>query len=90
MGCVVQPIFTGPRPSTAGLPAWVFDYRHFGTSGFAARIASLMNNIELHRYPAERFDVYVGQRFEEVSSGEAEFLHRGLVQNFPAKGLADS
>jgi len=38
----------------------------------------------------ERFDVYVGQRFEEVSSGEAEFLHRHLIQNFPAKGLANS
>ncbi|OBG75808.1 alpha/beta hydrolase [Mycobacterium sp. E3305] len=46
---------------------------------FAVRIASLMNNVELHRYPVGHFDVCTGKLFEEISSVQTEFLHRHLV-----------
>ncbi|OJZ76219.1 hypothetical protein BRW65_01995 [Mycobacterium paraffinicum] len=46
---------------------------------FAVRIASLMNDVELHRYPVGHFDVYTGRLFDEISSVQAEFLHRHLV-----------
>ena len=57
---------------------------------FAARIASLMNNVELRRYPVGHFDVYLGQLFEEISSAEAEFLQRHLGQCSSTNGLSDS
>lgn len=43
---------------------------------FAARVASLMPNVEIRRYPVGHFDVYVGRLFEEISSAEADFLRR--------------
>lgn len=46
---------------------------------FAVRIASAMNNVELHRYPIGHFDVYTGTLFEEISAVETEFLHRHLI-----------
>ncbi len=33
---------------------------------FAARMASLMNNVELHRYPVGYRDVYTGPLFEQI------------------------
>jgi uncharacterized protein len=50
---------------------------------FAAHIASLMPNVEIHRYPVGHFDVYMGQLFEEISSAEAEFLSRHLGGGSP-------
>ncbi len=46
---------------------------------FAARIASLMNNVELHRYPVGHFSVYTGTLFDEISSVETDFLRRHLI-----------
>ncbi len=48
---------------------------------FAARVASMMNSVELHRYPVGHFDVYLGPLFEQISSAQAEFLHRHLTTN---------
>ncbi|ORB74816.1 alpha/beta hydrolase [Mycobacterium scrofulaceum] len=48
---------------------------------FAARVASGMKNVELHRYPVGHFDVYTGAWFEEISSVQAEFLRRHLVRD---------
>jgi uncharacterized protein len=45
---------------------------------FAARIASLMSNVEIRRYPVGHFDVYIGRLLEEISSAEADFLRRHL------------
>ncbi|OBI31410.1 hypothetical protein A5709_24530 [Mycobacterium sp. E1386] len=45
---------------------------------FAVRIASRMNNVELHRYPVGHFDVYTGALFEAISSVQTEFLRRHL------------
>ncbi|MCV7153771.1 alpha/beta fold hydrolase [Mycolicibacterium pyrenivorans] len=50
---------------------------------FAARIASLMPNVEIRRYPVGHFDVYIGELFEEISSAGAEFLSRHLVSSRP-------
>ena len=57
---------------------------------FAARIASLMNNVELRRYPVGHFDVYLGPLFEEISSAQAEFLQRHLIQSSSTNGFPDS
>ncbi len=57
---------------------------------FAARIASLMNNVELRRYPVGHFDVYTGRLFEEISSAEADFLHRHLIATSSTNGARDS
>lgn len=46
---------------------------------FAARIASLMKDVEIHRYAAGHFDVYTGALFEQISSVEADFLRRHLI-----------
>ncbi|OCB33719.1 hypothetical protein A5675_21740 [Mycobacterium malmoense] len=48
---------------------------------FAARVASGMKNVELHRYPVGHFDVYTGALFEEISSVQAEFLRRHLTRD---------
>ncbi|WP_197502200.1 alpha/beta hydrolase [Mycobacterium sp. E2733] len=48
---------------------------------FAVRIASGMNNVELHRYPVGHFDVYTGALFEEISAVETEFLRRHLIRD---------
>lgn len=53
---------------------------------FGARIASLMNNVELHRYPVGHFDVYTGTLFETISAVETEFLHRHLIGGPSANG----
>lgn len=53
---------------------------------FAARIASLMNNVELHRYPVGHFDVYTGTLFEAISAAETEFLHRQLIRDSSTNG----
>lgn len=46
---------------------------------FAARIAALMKNVEIHHYPAGHFDVYTGALFGQISSVEADFRRRHLV-----------
>jgi pimeloyl-ACP methyl ester carboxylesterase len=43
---------------------------------FAARIASLMNNVELHRYPVGHFDADTGPLFEQISSLQTGCLRR--------------
>ena len=55
---------------------------------FAARIASLMNNVELHRYPVGHFDVYTGTLLEEIGSVQAEFLRRHLIERSSANSAA--
>jgi pimeloyl-ACP methyl ester carboxylesterase len=66
------------------------DHDQQASPRFAARIASLMNNVELHRYPVGHFDVYTGSLFEEISSLEAAFLHRHLIQSPLTGGVVDS
>lgn len=56
------------------------DYDLQASPRFAARIGSLMPNVEMHRYPVGHFDVYVGHTFDEVSAAEADFLRRHLVR----------
>lgn len=56
---------------------------------FAARIASLMTNVELHRYPVGHFEVYTGLRFDEISSVETDFLHRHLISASSTNGACD-
>ena len=57
---------------------------------FAARIASLMNNVELHRYPVGHFDVYTGTLFEAISAVETEFLRRHLIGGSSTNGARGS
>lgn len=57
------------------------DYDMQASPRFAARIASLMHDVELHRYPVGHFDVYTGSLFEEISSVQAAFLRRHLVES---------
>lgn len=45
----------------------------------AARIASRMPKVKVHRYPLSHCDVYVGSLFEEISSAEVELLRRRLT-----------
>lgn len=45
---------------------------------FAAKIASLIQNVKAHHYPVGHFDVYSGQWFEQISSAEADFLQLHL------------
>lgn len=47
---------------------------------FAARVASRIKSVELHRYPAGHFDVYTGSLFEEISAVQTEFLCRHLMR----------
>ncbi len=47
---------------------------------FAARIASRMPNVELHRYPVGHFDVYC-DLLDEISSAQADFLRRHLMRS---------
>ncbi len=54
------------------------DYDLQASPRFAARVASAMPNVEMHRYPVGHFDVYAGAVFDEISAAEAEFLHRHL------------
>lgn len=60
----------------------MLERRHLGdhdlqaSPRFAARMASLMNDVELRCYPAGHFDVYTCSLFEEISSAEADFLRR--------------
>lgn len=56
------------------------DYDLQASPRFAARIASLMNNVELRRYPVGHFDVYTGPLFDEISSAQADFFNRHLIQ----------
>ncbi|OBJ88054.1 hypothetical protein A9W97_16930 [Mycobacterium gordonae] len=51
---------------------------------FAAKVAARMPNVEIHHYPIGHFDVYLGSRFDEIASTQAEFLRRKLLTNSAA------
>lgn len=48
------------------------------SSRYAAHIASLMPNVEIHRYPVGHFDVYLGSLRDEITATQVAFLERHL------------
>lgn len=69
------------------------DHDQQASSKFAAQIASLMPDVEIHHYPVGHFEVYLGAVREEISATQVTFLKRHLAaagDERPTPGASES
>jgi fermentation-respiration switch protein FrsA (DUF1100 family) len=59
------------------------DHDQQASTRFAAHIASLMPDVEIHHYPVGHFEVYLGAVRDEISATQVGFLKRHLLPSAP-------